>query len=121
MVEYCAHRAISLLLFFVFHFMFCSACSLSLSLSLTHTHTHIHRVLFAPSSKNCTRDPMPSKPYQPENITAFGGVSIGPKEDKLGIRASSTCPVTFSGCEVPAANVLGEVSLFYFAALFRPW
>ncbi|CAN0424104.1 unnamed protein product, partial [Hapterophycus canaliculatus] len=38
------------------------------------------------------------------------GITVGPKEDKLGIRASSTCPVTFSGCEVPATNVLGEVS-----------
>ena len=41
----------------------------------------------------------------------FGGIEVGPKEDKLGIRASSTCPVTFSGCEVPAGNVLGEVRL----------
>lgn len=34
---------------------------------------------------------------------------MGVKEDKLGIRASSTCPVTFSGCEVPKENVLGNV------------
>lgn len=43
----------------------------------------------------------------------FGGVEVGPKEDKLGIRASSTCPVTFSGCEVPKGNVLGEVGQGY--------
>lgn len=43
-------------------------------------------------------------------LAEFGGVEVGPKEDKLGIRASSTCPVTFSGCEVPKGNVLGEVS-----------
>eukprot|EP00752_Nemacystus_decipiens_P016760 g14998.t1 len=59
----------------------------------------------------------PSKGYK--GITCFvvekefGGITIGPKEDKLGIRASSTCPVTFSGCEVPAANVLGEVGHGY--------
>lgn len=40
-----------------------------------------------------------------------GGVEVGPKEDKLGIRASSTCPVSFSGCEVPKGNVLGKVRL----------
>jgi hypothetical protein len=42
-----------------------------------------------------------------------GGVTVGKKEDKLGIRASSTCPVTFQGCRVPAANVLGEVGKGY--------
>lgn len=55
----------------------------------------------------------PSKGYK--GITCFvvekgfGGVHVGPKEDKLGIRASSTCPVTFSDCEVPKENILGEV------------
>ncbi|CAM9513475.1 unnamed protein product [Ectocarpus fasciculatus] len=59
----------------------------------------------------------PSKGYK--GITCFivekgfGGITVGPKEDKLGIRASSTCPVTFSGCEVPATNVLGEVGQGY--------
>ncbi|CAM9617456.1 unnamed protein product [Ectocarpus sp. 12 AP-2014] len=59
----------------------------------------------------------PSKGYK--GITCFivekgfGGVTVGPKEEKLGIRASSTCPVTFSGCEVPATNVLGEVGQGY--------
>ncbi|CAM9561977.1 unnamed protein product [Discosporangium mesarthrocarpum] len=43
----------------------------------------------------------------------FGGVHVGPKEDKMGIRASSTCPVTFSGCEVPKENILGEVGKGY--------
>lgn len=45
------------------------------------------------------------------NNADFGGVQIGPKEDKLGIRASSTCPVTFSGCKVPKENILGKVGL----------
>ena len=35
------------------------------------------------------------------------------KEDKLGIRASSTTPVTFEDLKVPAANVVGEVGKGY--------
>lgn len=48
-------------------------------------------------------------------ITAFiveakwAGVSHGPHEDKMGIRASSTTTVAFADVQVPAANVLGEV------------
>lgn len=41
------------------------------------------------------------------------GLSLGPKEDKLGIRASSTCPVHFDNVKVPAKNVLGEVGHGY--------
>ena len=37
------------------------------------------------------------------------GVSHGPHEDKMGIRASSTTTVSFSDVRVPAENVLGEV------------
>ncbi len=49
------------------------------------------------------------------NVSAFivtkdmPGVSIGPHEDKMGIRASSTTSVHFDNVRVPAANVLGEV------------
>ncbi len=49
------------------------------------------------------------------NMTAFivtrdmPGVSIGPHEDKMGIRASSTTTVHFDNVRVPCANVLGEV------------
>jgi len=39
----------------------------------------------------------------------FPGFVVSKKEDKLGIRASSTCELVFDGCRVPAANVLGEV------------
>jgi alkylation response protein AidB-like acyl-CoA dehydrogenase len=35
------------------------------------------------------------------------GLTIGRKEDKLGIRASSTCQITMEDCEVPAENLLG--------------
>ncbi|XP_060066678.1 short/branched chain specific acyl-CoA dehydrogenase, mitochondrial-like isoform X2 [Ylistrum balloti] len=41
------------------------------------------------------------------------GLSIGKKEDKLGIRASSTCPVHFDNVKVPATSVLGEVGYGY--------
>ena len=36
------------------------------------------------------------------------GLMLGKKEDKLGIRASSTCNLIFEGCRIPAANVLGQ-------------
>jgi isovaleryl-CoA dehydrogenase len=35
------------------------------------------------------------------------GFSTSPKLDKLGMRGSNTCELVFSGCEVPADNVLG--------------
>ena len=47
----------------------------------------------------------------------FPGFSVGRKEDKLGIRASSTCELLFDGCRVPAANVLGEVGKGYKVAI----
>jgi butyryl-CoA dehydrogenase len=36
------------------------------------------------------------------------GMSIGKEEHKLGIRGSSTCPVVFADCRIPAGNLLGE-------------
>eukprot|EP00941_MAST-03F_sp_MAST-3F-sp1_P002253 g2253.t1 len=36
------------------------------------------------------------------------GLEVGRPEDKMGIRASSTCPVTFTDCKVPVTNILGE-------------
>ncbi|MGD9899096.1 MAG: acyl-CoA dehydrogenase family protein [Calditrichaceae bacterium] len=47
----------------------------------------------------------------------FKGFSIGKKEDKLGIRASSTCELILDGCIVPKANVLGEVGKGYKVAI----
>ena len=47
----------------------------------------------------------------------FEGFSIGKKEDKLGIRASSTCELIMEDCKVPKENVLGEVGLGYKAAI----
>jgi short/branched chain acyl-CoA dehydrogenase len=43
----------------------------------------------------------------------FAGFTVGKKEDKLGIRASSTCELIFENCRVPKANVLGEVGKGY--------
>jgi alkylation response protein AidB-like acyl-CoA dehydrogenase len=36
------------------------------------------------------------------------GLTVGAEEHKLGIRGSSTCPLVFADCKVPAANLLGE-------------
>jgi alkylation response protein AidB-like acyl-CoA dehydrogenase len=43
----------------------------------------------------------------------FEGFSVGKKEDKLGIRASSTTELIFEDCKVPKENVLGEVGRGY--------
>jgi alkylation response protein AidB-like acyl-CoA dehydrogenase len=47
----------------------------------------------------------------------FPGFTVGKKEDKLGIRASSTCELIFEDCRVPKANVLGEVGKGYKTAI----
>src|SRR5436853_161077 len=47
----------------------------------------------------------------------FPGFSVGKKEDKLGIRASSTCELILEDCKVPKANVLGEVGKGYKIAI----
>ncbi|MEK6769153.1 MAG: acyl-CoA dehydrogenase family protein [Gemmatimonadota bacterium] len=44
---------------------------------------------------------------------SFHGFAVGKKEDKLGIRASSTTELILDDCEVPDANVLGEVGKGY--------
>ena len=56
-------------------------------------------------------------------ITAFlvdrgmPGFTVGKKEDKLGIRASSTCELILEDCRVPKANVLGETGKGYKVAI----
>ncbi len=58
-----------------------------------------------------------------KGITAFlverdtPGFRVGRKEDKLGVRASSTCELQLEGVEVPLANVLGEVGRGYKLAI----
>jgi alkylation response protein AidB-like acyl-CoA dehydrogenase len=63
----------------------------------------------------------PAKGYK--GITAFiiekdfPGFTVGKKEDKLGIRASSTCELILEDCRVPNENVLGEVGKGYKIAI----
>jgi len=47
----------------------------------------------------------------------FPGFAVGKKEDKLGIRASSTCELILDDCRVPKANVIGEVGQGYKIAI----
>jgi alkylation response protein AidB-like acyl-CoA dehydrogenase len=47
----------------------------------------------------------------------FKGFAVGKKEDKLGIRASSTCELLLEDCHVPSANVLGDVGKGYKVAI----
>jgi alkylation response protein AidB-like acyl-CoA dehydrogenase len=63
----------------------------------------------------------PSQGYK--GITAFlverdfPGFEVGKKENKLGIRASSTCELIMDGCKVPDESVLGEVGKGYKIAI----
>ncbi len=58
-----------------------------------------------------------------KGITAFviekgcTGFTVGKKEDKLGIRASSTCELILEGCNVPKEQVLGEIGKGYKVAI----
>lgn len=69
----------------------------------------------------CFANMAPEKGYK--GITAFivekdfKGFKVGKKEDKLGIRASSTTELLFENCEVPKENVLGEVGKGYKIAI----
>ena len=47
----------------------------------------------------------------------FPGFQVGKKEDKLGIRASSTCELIMDDCRVPKENVMGEVGKGYKIAI----
>jgi len=71
----------------------------------------------------------PSAGYK--GITCFvvdaktAGIEVGQKENKLGIRASSTCPVHFDNVKVPSNSILGEIGSGYkyviaFWASIRP-
>lgn len=63
----------------------------------------------------------PAKGYK--GITAFvvekgaEGFTVGKKEDKLGIRASSTCELLFDNCKISKENVLGEIGKGYKIAI----
>ncbi len=58
-----------------------------------------------------------------KGITAFvvergmEGFSVSKKENKLGIRASSTCEILFEDCRVPKGNIVGELGKGYKVAI----
>jgi short-chain 2-methylacyl-CoA dehydrogenase len=47
----------------------------------------------------------------------FPGFQVGKKEDKLGLRASSTCELILDNCRVPRENVMGEIGKGYKVAI----
>jgi len=47
----------------------------------------------------------------------FPGLQVGKKEDKLGVRASSTCELILDNCRVPRENVLGKIGHGYRIAM----
>ncbi len=57
-----------------------------------------------------------------EKFSAFlvertsAGLTVGAEEHKLGIRGSSTCPLVFADCKIPAANLLGEAGKGHYIA-----
>ena len=59
----------------------------------------------------------------PQGISAFlvpkptKGLELGKKEDKLGIRASSTCYLIFEDCEIPRENLLGKEGMGFKIAM----
>ena len=58
-----------------------------------------------------------------KGISAFvvpkptNGLSLGKKEDKLGIRGSSTCNIIFEDCEISGDNLLGEPGIGFKVAM----
>jgi butyryl-CoA dehydrogenase len=71
---------------------------------ITNAHDATYGVVFATTDKS----------LKSRGISAFivdmktPGISVGKKEDKLGIRASSTGTVTFEDARIPKSNLLGE-------------
>lgn len=47
------------------------------------------------------------------------GLSLGKKEDKLGIRASSTANIILEDCRIPRAYLLGELGMGFKIAMVR--
>jgi short-chain 2-methylacyl-CoA dehydrogenase len=47
----------------------------------------------------------------------FAGFQVGKKEDKIGLRASSTCELILDNCRVPRENVMGDVGQGYKIAI----
>ena len=47
----------------------------------------------------------------------FAGLSLGKKEDKLGIRGSSTCNLILEDCQIPKENLLGKPGMGFKIAM----
>jgi alkylation response protein AidB-like acyl-CoA dehydrogenase len=66
-----------------------------------------------------------SKGYK--GITAFmvdaqsEGLEVGSPESKLGLKASSTCPLLFDNVKVEASNLLGEIGMGYKVSSMFNW
>lgn len=64
--------------------------------------------------------------YASQGISAFlvpmptPGLTLGKKEDKLGIRASSTANLIFEDCRIPKDNLLGELGMGFKIAMVSP-
>ena len=77
----------------------------------------------APRPGSSSSSPTPTSRKGYKGITAFlverdfPGFAVGKKENKLGIRASSTTELILEGCEVPDENVLGPVGQGYKIAI----
>lgn len=56
--------------------------------------------------------------YETNSFFSFAeGLSLGKKEDKLGIRGSSTCSLIFEDCEIPPDNMLGQPGMGFKIAM----
>lgn len=71
---------------------------------ITNGYEAENSVVFATTDKNLKHKGI-SAFIVPKNTPGF---SLGKKEDKLGIKGSSTCSLIFEDCEVPKENLLGE-------------
>ena len=74
-----------------------------------------------PASSCCSPTPIPRPAIAASrrfwSSATFPGFQVGKKEDKLGLRASSTCELILDNCRVPRENVLGEVGKGYKIAI----
>lgn len=81
---------------------------------ITNSHDATYGVVFATTDKSLKH----------KGISAFlvdmrtPGIVLGKKEDKLGIRASSTSTVTFEDCKIPKKSLLGEKGRGFHIAMY---
>lgn len=74
-------------------------------------------------AESCVVFATTDKSLKHKGISAFivpkgiEGFSLGKKEDKLGIRGSSTCSLIFEDCQIPKENLLGEPGLGFKIAM----